>query len=48
VRTPDGKRLLARPRHIRDYNIKWNLKKWDVETLAGLFWLRIGAGVGCL
>jgi hypothetical protein len=44
VGRPEGKRLLGRPRHRWEYNIKMDLQKWDGESWTGLFWLRTGIG----
>jgi len=38
----DGKRPLGRPCADGRIILKWTFKKWDLEALCGLFWLRIG------
>ena len=45
---PEEKRPLERRRHRWEDNIKWVFRKWDVGTLAGSSWLRIGTGKGRL
>jgi hypothetical protein len=44
VGRPEGKRLLGRPRHRWEDNIKWMFKKWDEEAWTTLIWFRIGTG----
>jgi hypothetical protein len=45
---PEGKRLLGKPRHRWEANIKMDLRKWDVGVWTGLNWLRIETGGGHL
>jgi hypothetical protein len=39
--------------HLEDQGVKrrivlkCNFKKWDVETMTGMFWLRLGTAGGC-
>jgi hypothetical protein len=42
----EGKRPYGRPRRRLEYNIKINLRKWDVGTWNGSCWLRIGISGG--
>jgi hypothetical protein len=44
----EGKRPLGRPRRRWDDNIKRIFRTWDVGTLSGSIWLRIGTGDGLL
>jgi hypothetical protein len=48
VGKPEGKRLLGRPRHRWEDNIRIFFKKWDVGVMSGLGWLRIWTGGGRL
>jgi hypothetical protein len=38
-----GKRLLVRPRHRTEDNIKMHLKEISVRVWTGFIWLRIGS-----
>jgi hypothetical protein len=42
VRKPEGKRLLGRPRHRCEDNIKLDHKRQDGAVWTGLIWLRTG------
>jgi hypothetical protein len=44
VDRPEGKRLLRRPGHRWEENIKMELKTWDGQAWFGLIRLRIGTG----
>ena len=41
---PEGKRLLGRPRHKWENNIKIDLQEVGWEAWTGLIWLRIETG----
>jgi hypothetical protein len=41
VGTPEGMRLMGRPRRRWEDNIKWIFRKWDVGVWTGFGWLRI-------
>jgi hypothetical protein len=47
VGKPKGKRLLERPRHRWENNIKMD-RKWEMGAWTGSIWLRIGTGGGHL
>ena len=40
VGKPEGKRLLGRPRHRWEDNIRWIFRMWDVGLWTGSSWLR--------
>jgi len=44
VGKPEGKRLLGRPRHIWEDNIKMDLQEVGWGAWTGLIWLRRGTG----
>jgi hypothetical protein len=46
VLKPDGKKLLGRPRHRCEVDIKMDLKEIKYGILTGFIWLRIGTVVG--
>jgi hypothetical protein len=48
VGKPELKRLLGRPRHRWEDNIKIDLEEFGWEVWTGLSWLRIGTGGGHL
>ena len=41
---PEGRRLLGRPRHIWEYNIKMNLPEMESGKWTGSIWLSITNG----
>jgi len=48
VEKPEGKRLLGRPRHRLEDNIKMDLQEVGWRAWSGLIWPRIGTGCGHL
>ena len=48
VGKPEGKIPFQRPRHRWEDNIKMDFEEWDVGSLPGLIWLRIGLRGGHL
>jgi hypothetical protein len=48
VGKPEGRRPHGRIRRRWEYNIKMDLRFWDVGVRAGSSWLRIGTGGGHL
>jgi len=48
VGKPEGKRPLGRPRRRWVDNIRWIIRRWDVDIWTGLGWPRIETGGGRL
>jgi hypothetical protein len=42
VGKPEGKRLMGRPRHRWEDNIKMDLQKWDGKAWTAVLWLPTG------
>jgi hypothetical protein len=40
VGKPEGKKLLRRPRHRWEYNVKMDLRETDGRVWTGFMWLR--------